>query len=330
MMNLPAALFSIRCLIWETYRQSLASGIFWIMLAVSAVCIVFCLSVGFSPDTPVKLEGDVLPSKEIKDPEKAKIAGVEKVRGEMTLAFGAFKVPVSRDRTRSVRELQAQLAGFGVDALGLLLALIWTAGFLPAFLDPSAASVLLAKPVPRWSLLLGKYIGVLVFVFCQIVIFVGGTWLALGLRSGVWGGTYLLSIPLFLLHFAAFFSVSTFLAVSTRSTVSVVFGSIMFWIVCWVLNFSRHMSIAVPDLQQMSPILGGLLETGYWVLPKPTDLCQVLFDALGAGDFFGRLVEYRKVEELGRYSPELSVLTSLGFAVVVLAAAGWEFVTQDY
>ena len=41
-------------------------------------------------------------------------------------------------------------------------ALVWTAGFLPDFLQPSAASVLFAKPVPRWTVLLGKYAGVVI------------------------------------------------------------------------------------------------------------------------------------------------------------------------
>ena len=59
------------------------------------------------------------------------------------------------------------LAGGIAGTFGLLLTLVWTAGFVPTFLDPSAASVLLAKPSPRWQLLLGKYFGVLAFVGFQ-------------------------------------------------------------------------------------------------------------------------------------------------------------------
>src|SRR5262249_10903336 len=44
-MNLPAAILPIGWLVRDTLRQSLASRLFWAMLAVSAVCIVFCLSV---------------------------------------------------------------------------------------------------------------------------------------------------------------------------------------------------------------------------------------------------------------------------------------------
>ena len=41
------------------------------------------------------------------------------------------------------------LAGVVADTAGVLLALLWTAGFLPTFLEPAAVTVLLAKPAPR-------------------------------------------------------------------------------------------------------------------------------------------------------------------------------------
>src|SRR5262249_52015854 len=72
------------------------------------------------------------------------------------------------------------------DWAGLLLALVWTAGFLPSFLEPASVSVLLAKPVPRWLVLAGKVLGVVAFVGVLAVAFVGATWLALALRTGVW------------------------------------------------------------------------------------------------------------------------------------------------
>ena len=116
----------------------------------------------------------------------------------MTLAFGAVSIPVSRERSDAVHFLELILASGIAGTFGLLLTLVWTAGFVPTFLDPSAASVLLAKPVPRWQLLLGKYFGVLAFVGFQVVLFVALTWLALGVRTKVWDMTYWWCIPLLL------------------------------------------------------------------------------------------------------------------------------------
>ena len=104
--------------------------------------------------------------------------------GTLSLAFGAVRVAVARDVRAAVHFFQLILAAGVADTLGLLLTLVWTAGFLPGFLAPQAVAVLLAKPVPRWGLLAGKYVGVLAFVLAQAVYFVGGTWLALALADG--------------------------------------------------------------------------------------------------------------------------------------------------
>ena len=122
--------------------------------------------------------------------------------------------------------------------------------------------------------------------------FVGGTWTAIGLRTGFWDPTYLLCIPLLLLHFSIFFGFSVLLAVCTRNAVVCVFGSILFWCVAWSMNFGRH---AVHDLDRPGfrersarRILSGLIDFGYWVLPKPADLGMLLFDSLGAATILAR------------------------------------------
>ena len=160
--------------------------------------------------------------------------------GELTLLFRAIRVPLTRSRVESVRFVELVLAGGLADTAGVLLALIWTAGFLPSFLEPASTSVLLAKPAPRWLLLAGKFLGVLVFVALQALIFVGVTWLALGVRTGIWEGRYFLGVPLLLAHFAMFFSISTLLAVLTRSTAAGVIGTLGFWVACWCVNYARQ------------------------------------------------------------------------------------------
>src|SRR5205823_2783188 len=222
-MNLPAALLSIRWLVRDTFRQSLATGVFWAMLAVSALCILVCLTANADDIPNLPTDGTTperITREEAKkyDPEEVAKSGVVVTDGRVTLLFGAFSYHSNRWREDAVRELQLMLAGFVADGVGLLLALVWTAGFLPAFLDPAAATVLLAKPAPRWSLLAGKYLGVVIFVGLQAAVFVLGTWAALGLRTGVWDMRYLWCLPVLVCHFAIFFSFSTFLAVWTRST----------------------------------------------------------------------------------------------------------------
>jgi ABC-type transport system involved in multi-copper enzyme maturation permease subunit len=329
-MNAPTAILTITWLARDTLRQALASGVFWLMLTISAVCIVFCLSI-----QPVggleKTAGENVEFLPRNDPEAAKAEknGVDIVNGELQLAFGAFPVRMGRDREDAVHHVQLILAGAVADTLGLLLALIFTAGFIPTFLEPSAVSVLLAKPVPRWSLLAGKYLGVVIFVLFHAVIFIGGTWLALGISTNIWSSEYLLCIPLLLLHFSVFYAFSAYVAVCTRSTVAAVFGSMLFWALCWGINYGRHMVVLTPELGVLSPALRGLVEVGYWAFPKPLDQSLMLFDALRASHHLPTMPVHAIVEH-SSFSAEGSILSSLGSTVVILAAAAWQFVKMDY
>lgn len=336
-MNLPTALLTIKWMIRDTFRQSLASRLFWVLLGISAICILFCLSVSVEGgeklpvapgETPFGLPANDPKAKEFGD-KKLRDEGIDTLGSKLYLGFGLFRATEGRDKTDAVRFLQIWLAGAIADTAGIFLVLIWTAGFLPIFLDPNQITVLLAKPVPRWSLLVGKYLGVLAFVFVQVSFFVFGTWLALGAKTGVFDSLYLLTIPLLVVHFGIFYSFSVLLAVWTRSTVVCVFGSLVFWVICWGMNFGRH-AMEVHEVGNLSPAGRTVLEVCYWTLPKPGDMNLILFDALNATGFSAGVPEFKKLKDAGKFHPELSVLASMLFAVAMLGIAARELQTTDY
>jgi ABC-type transport system involved in multi-copper enzyme maturation permease subunit len=303
-MNRRAALPALGWLIRDTFRQSFSAGIFGLMLTGSLACVALCLTVTI-----------------VDGPDDS---------GHLDLAFGALQVPLASGRAAAVRTLEGYLVGSIADGAGLLLALIWTAGFLPSFLDPGTAAVLLAKPIPRWSLLLGKCLGALAFIFVQDTLFLAGTWLALGLRTGVWDTTYLLCLPLLLLHFAVFFSFSAMLATATRSTVACVFGSILFWLLCWAMNVGRHAFLVLPELQVAGMNLGHTVELAYWILPKPLDFHLILLGTLQDEFLLSSIVNTRVLAERGAWQPAASLLASSLCAVVLLVLAAYDFVTAEY
>jgi len=338
LMNSPTAIHVIRWLIGDTFRQARASGILWLMLAISGLCIFFCLSISVSGGTSIYPRGETrefLPAGDPglqknleKDPQALKRHGLDVPQGNLYLLFGAFRISYEHYREEVIYFLELLLAGLVADTGGILLVLIWTAAFLPTFLESGKVSVLLVKSVPRWLLLLGKYLGVVCFVFFQALLFVGGTWLALALKTGVWAPTYLLCIPLLVVQFAIFFSFSLLLAVFLRGTLACVLGSTLFWFACWGVNYSRNVSL-LGSSEETSPLrVGG--EILYWVLPKPMDMSLIVFDALRAGNYFARALNVESLAKSGTYSPELSVLTSLLFAALMLGLAAYRFERTDY
>ena len=331
-MNRGSNLVVLKQLIRDTFRQAAASGVTWMMLAVTGLCVALCLSVHVSGDVPIFDGGDetpyFLPRNYGIDPEKARKEGVDTISGKMTLAFGAVSVDVGRERRDSVHFLELMLAGGIAGTLGVLLTLVWTAGFVPTFLEPHSASVLLAKPAARWQLLLGKYLGVLTFVGCQVVLFVGLTWLALGLRTAVWDVTYLWCIPLLVIQFAVFYSFSVLLGVVTGSTVACVFGSVLFWLLSWGVNYGTVMAGAMPD--PLPPFASTLAEGAYWISPKPIDASLILFNALGADRDFEKPPVFKVLDNWEEFSPLLSILSSLAITAVLLGLSVHELKAKDY
>jgi hypothetical protein len=319
-MTWKQTLHTWRWLAYDTFRQSVSGRLFWLMLGVSGVVIAFCLSVGIVDGGPLRPPDDF----ELSPPH-----------GQLTLAFGAFRGPLFRDGEAAVRFLHYVLGEWVAGGAGVLLALVFTAGFVPAFLDPRASAVLLTKPVPRGRLLLGKYAGVLAFVGFQAAVFVVGTWLALGLRTGYFPPDYLLCLPLLLLHFAAVYAGSVLLGVCTRSTVVSVFGSVVLWLLCWGMNYGRHMIVALPVLDPATagafpPACQFLAEAGYWLLPKPADVGMMLHTVvLGTGQA-DPAPQFEAVRRLGAFHPLLSLLTSLLSGAGLLFAAARQLATVDY
>ena len=145
-------------------------------------------------------------------------------------------------------------------------------------------------------MLVGKYLGVMTFVGFQVVLFVALTWLALGLRTNVWDVTYWWCIPLLLVEFAALYSFSVLLAVTTRSTVACVFGSLLFWLLAWGINYGSVMAHGMEESRQLSPFTLVLTDAAYWVSPKPIDAGLILYNALDAHQHFEKPMVFQLLE----------------------------------
>jgi len=355
-MNLPAVFLVLRWMVRDTFRQSLGSRTFWLILGLNALAILLCLSVQVDGFTAQIMPGD----NELTDQEgrpfetdTARIArelrwretqkGIApaaplsppSTRGHLTVGFGLIRLEQSRDGATEVLFLQSMLAKFGAGALGILLVLLWSSGFLPEFVRQDSASVLLAKPVPRWALLVGKYLGVVTFMALQSIVFVGGTWLALGVKTGYWFPNYLLTIPIVVLYFAILFSVMTLLGVWSRSAVISVVGTLLFWAFTAGLTQTRHEQVTRADLNPDRPAPSELardaVEVSYWVLPKTVDLVYLLHVLLSPpGKALSTVPVLQSLEKQNAFHPEVSLICSLLFGVVVLALAARRFARTDY
>lgn len=245
------------------------------------------------------------------------------------LSLLGWQVTSAGTLEQAVREFQFHLAWAVGDLLGVFVTLLATAAFLPTFLDPAAATVLLAKPVSRGGLLLGRFLGMTLFVTFFAGLFVAGTSIAIGMRTGIWIEAYWIAWPLLVIQFVAFAAGGALIAVSTRSTVAVMIGSIMFALISWGISFGKHFFAAV-TIDEARPEFGRLVDYVYWFLPKPTDFSLMLHQAMGAStEQMGR-IGLRPILERGLYSPGWAVASTLAVAAVLLGLAVYELNHQDY
>jgi ABC-type transport system involved in multi-copper enzyme maturation permease subunit len=314
-MTAPQFIFVCRLQIRDTFRQAAANRVAWVMLGACVLAVVFCLGITIQDGESLRAPDDI---------------GIDRPHGHMTLAFGAWKVPLFRDGQAMAHFILLILGEIVFGVVGTLLALILTAGFVPEFLQPSNATVLLSKPTPRWALLLGRYLGVMALLACYATLFVVGTWLAVGVRTGFWVNGYLWGVPLLVLHVAAIYSFSAFLGVWTGSSLVCVVGTVLFWLMCYGLNYGRHMMLALegdPSAPRQSGAFRAMVETAYWAMPKPVDLNMILRAAVDAGQADPRL---QKVVEIGAFHPDLSILSALVFIAVMVVLGAQQLASKDY
>jgi hypothetical protein len=331
-VNFPALLFVLRGSFIETWAQARAAGILATLGVVTALATAFCLSVSVRgateplPTLPWE-NPEYLPLREADriglGPAGVRNEGVDVPTGEVSLLFGAVVFPITRTTGHAVGMIQSVLAVGIADTLGVLLALLWTSGFLPHFLQPASATVMFSKPAPRGLILIAKTFAVVVTVGAYAVAFIFATWLALGLRSGHWDVRYFLAAPVLVIHFAAFFAVSALIAVWTRKIVACALGTLAFWLACSAVNLSRH-----ETLLQTSGV-PTWLNGPYWILPKPLDGHLLLAGILGVDESFRTAFDIRRLTELG-FAPELSVASALPFTAAVLYWAARSLSRTDY
>ena len=201
-------------------------------------------------------------------------------RGETALDFyyGPWRVDIFSQRGFTQQSFSQGLTSLlpvyfdkFVMSIGLLVAILVTSNMIPDMFEPGSLNLLLSKPIFRWGLYIAKFIGGCVFIaLCASYLFLG-VWLWMGLALGVWDRAMLLSIPLYVLVFAIYFSISSLVGLLYRSpTVSVIL-TLIFWAFCFGVGVLfnlieiRMNNVAMRDVVPLAEgaLPTDVLQTGY-------------------------------------------------------------------
>jgi hypothetical protein len=146
------------------------------------------------------------------------------------------------------------LTNFVVGMIGIFCGIVVTASIIPQTFEPGAIDLLLSKPISRPFLYLTKFVGGCAFTLITAGYILGGLWLVVGLRHGVWYPVLLTCIPIFLSVFAIYYSVSAWAGVVWRNTIVSIVVTGLFWGVCWGLGIVKGFIIENFFFEPVRPI----------------------------------------------------------------------------
>ena len=267
-------------LVRDTFREAFARKIFWGLFGLSTVMILFFLF----------------------------LLRIDLVEGGLAAVSAFGRINATRDVDKLVRGVYGGIAAF-LYSWGMFLAVFASAGLIPSVLEPGRIELLLSKPVSRTHILLGRYLGNVLVVSCNIIYLVLGVWIILGVKTGIWSPLFLVSIATTIFAFAVLLSVVILIGVLFESAA----------LATMVAAALMIMSIILAQTNIMLRLLSSewsrqIWRTLYYVLPKIYDLGGMTLNAIQSRSFDG-------------FMP---IWTSALFAVVVLGCSLLIFARRDF
>jgi len=195
----------ILTILWDSYRLLAAKKLFWVVLAITLLIALSYASVGFTPEGISVLFGAYHIDNELI------VEGSIFSEYLYMLIFTDYLVP------------------WWLGLFALVLALISVCPVFPDFLKTGSIDVAISKPISRVTLFLAKYLGSLLFVAIQVLVFCVIVFIAQGVRLNAWNPDIFWAVLLLTFVFSLIYAVAVLTAVITRSTLFSLLMALLVW-----------------------------------------------------------------------------------------------------
>lgn len=227
------------------------------LLILTAISIILLLIVGFGTSAEHTPEGTTI------------------------TVFGVQKSEPMPDALllTAARQLEAGMTS-GLFAGVILFGVLATAGIIPGTLEKGTADLYLSKPISRAGVLAGRTCGAVSALFANIVFFLGGLWLLLGLRVGVWDSRFLLAPLAMTFGFFSLYGLTTFFGVLSRSTAIGIIATFLFefFLASSLANREQFFTMFNAG-EAVRMVVTGL----YYILPQTSDMQKSVTDFVLGG-----------------------------------------------
>ncbi len=154
-----------------------------------------------------------------------------------------------------------------ISTIGLFLALMATSTLFPLMTQKGSIELLLCRPVPRWRLMVARFLGGTAIMALNAGYLIAGVWLVLGLKSGIWNTGFPASTILIVIAFVFLYSAVMTLSVMTEN------GPVGLLAGYAILMFSPVLAAHERITPAFSKELyREIFRSLYWVLPKVAEM----------------------------------------------------------
>jgi len=192
--------------------------------------------------------------------------------------------------------------------IGILLSLFASAGLFSDVQAPGRVELLLSKPVSRVQVIVGHVIGVWAAIAVLTIYLMGGTWLIMSIKSGVWNPRFLLSIGIVIGMFGVMYAAVMLMGVWTESTALALIVAYGLIFVSMVLAGAGEIASALGTVGK--PVFWGL----YHTLPNFTEVTTIV-------------TSLSKDQAVDSWYP---LVSSFLFGGIVYVATGLLFARRDF
>ena len=158
-----------------------------------------------------------------------------------------------------------------------------TAGLITSIMEKGTIDLMLSKPVPRWLYIIGRYLGAVLIMTLEVVYFVLGLWVVVGITTGSWSGLILVSIPYIVLGFAGLYSVVVLIGVLTRSSwLAIILGFVIYFISGLLLPLGTWLDKLING-EGTTGVFGTVATIVHSIIPQLNDLSSNMGKVILAG-----------------------------------------------
>lgn len=117
-----------------------------------------------------------------------------------------------------------------------ILALVSTSSVFPDFMSAGSIEMVLSKPISRVRVFLIKFIGSLLFVLVQVLVFCTGVFICVGVRIDEWIWPIFAAVPLVTVFFSYLYAFNVLMGLITRSGLAALLFTALFWFMLFAVQ----------------------------------------------------------------------------------------------